>query len=225
MDGEVPTIDYLSLFSTEHVKRSPALACLSNACRDYGFFNLVNHGIPEGVIERTLSSIGEFYEHAQLQEKSKYSKRDPTAKVLWDGRYHGGVIAREHLKLLARPEIHCPPNHPSVRESMEDFQTRFHQVKLGLARAMSIILGQKESYIETALDLESGFDVVANNSYPPNSNSKGTTRLPEHTDPGFIISLIQDMDGGLQILTHQGKWNNIHIPPNAILIQLGDHLE
>ncbi|CAI0623763.1 unnamed protein product [Linum tenue] len=49
--------------------------------------------------------------------------------------------------------------------------------------------------------------------------------LAEHTDPGFIISLIQDMDGGLQILTHQGQWINVHIPPNAILIQLGDQLE
>ncbi|CAI0544590.1 unnamed protein product [Linum tenue] len=33
------------------------------------------------------------------------------------------------------------------------------------------------------------------------------------------------MDGGLQILTHQGKWINVHIPPHAILIQLGDQLE
>ncbi|CAI0544589.1 unnamed protein product [Linum tenue] len=49
--------------------------------------------------------------------------------------------------------------------------------------------------------------------------------LAEHTDPGFIVSLVQDMDGGLQILTHQGKWINVHIPPHAILIQLGDQLE
>ncbi|CAN1292743.1 2-oxoglutarate-dependent dioxygenase 19 [Linum perenne] len=225
VDGQVPTIDYLSLFSTDHVKCSAALARLSTACQDYGFFNLVNHGIPDGVIEGALSGIAEFYEQVEVYEKNKYSKGDPKAKILWDARYHGGYIAREHLKLLARPELHCPPNPPSLREVVEDYMTRFHQVKLGLARAMSIILGQKESYIETSLDLESGFDVVANNSYPPNVSSKGTTRLPEHTDPGFIISLIQDMDGGLQILTHQGKWINVHIPPNAILIQLGDHLE
>ncbi|CAN1199144.1 2-oxoglutarate-dependent dioxygenase 19 [Linum perenne] len=176
VDGQVPTIDYLSLFSTDHVKCSAALARLSTACQDYGFFNLVNHGIPDGVIEGALSGIAEFYEQVEVHEKNK--------------------------------------------EAVEDYMTRFHQVKLGLARAMSIILGQKESYIETSLNLESGFDVVANNSYPPNVSSKGTTRLPEHTDPGFIISLIQDMDGGLQILTHQGKWINVHIPPNAILIQI-----
>ncbi|CAN1199139.1 2-oxoglutarate-dependent dioxygenase 19 [Linum perenne] len=115
VDGQVPTIDYLSLFSTDHVKCSAALARLSTACQDYGFFNLVNHGIPDGVIEGALSGIAEFYEQVEVHEKNKYSKGDPKAKILWDARYHGGYIAREHLKLLARPELHCPPNPPSLR--------------------------------------------------------------------------------------------------------------
>ncbi|CAN0928502.1 Flavanone 3-dioxygenase 2 [Linum grandiflorum] len=223
-DEEIPTIDYFSLFSPDPIKRSDALACLSTACEDYGFFNLVNHGIPGGVIDRALRRIGEFFEENDVEEKSKYRKGDPKARILWDARCHVGEN-REHLKLLARPQLHCPPNPPSFREALGDYVTKFHQVKLGLARAMSTILGQEQSYIETAFDLESGFDVAAMNRYPPNFESKGTMGLPEHTDPGFIISLIQDMDGGLQILTHQGKWVNVHIPPNAILIQLGDQLE
>ncbi|CAN1234629.1 Protein DMR6-LIKE OXYGENASE 1, partial [Linum perenne] len=174
MDEEIPTIDYFSLFSPDLITRSDALARLSIACEDYGFFNLVNHGIPNRVMEAALSGIGEFFEHIGVEEKSKYRKGDPKARILWDARCH---------------------------------------------------TGQHESYIETTLDLESGFDVAAMNRYPPNFESKGTMGLAEHTDPGFIISLIQDMDGGLQILTHQGKWVNVHIPPYAILIQLGDQLE
>ncbi|CAI0396066.1 unnamed protein product [Linum tenue] len=111
------------------------------------------------------------------------------------------------------------------REALGEYQTKFHDVKLGLARAMSLNLGQEVSYIENAFSLESGLDVAAMNFYPPNLNSKGTIRLADHTDPGFIISLVQNLDGGLQILTHQGKWVNVHIPPNAILIQVGEHLE
>lgn len=95
----------------------------------------------------------------------------------------------------------------------------------GLARAMSKNLGFEENYIETAFNLKSGFDVMAMNLYPPNSRSKGTLNLPEHTDPGFVITLVQDVNGGLQILSHKGKWINVYIPHHAILIQLGDHLE
>ncbi|CAN0928504.1 2-oxoglutarate-dependent dioxygenase 19 [Linum grandiflorum] len=224
VDEEIPTIDYFSLISPNPIKRSGVLAYLSTACEDYGFFNLVNHGIPNRVMEDALRTIGEFFEENDVEEKSKYRKNDPKAKILWDVRCHAGEN-REHLKLLARPQLHCPSNPSSFRKALDDYVTRFHQVKLGLARAISTILGQEESYIATAFDLEFGFDVAAMNRYPPNFESKGTMGLAEHTDPGFIISLIQDVDGGLQILTHQGKWVNVHIPRNAILIQLGDQLE
>jgi len=95
----------------------------------------------------------------------------------------------------------------------------------GLARSVSTTLGFEEDYIEKELNLKSGFDVMAMNLYPPNSRSKGVIGIPEHTDPGFVVTLVQDVDGGLQILSHQGKWINVYIPHHAILIQLGDHLE
>ncbi|CAL1411200.1 unnamed protein product [Linum trigynum] len=223
-DEEIPTIDYFSLFSDDPDRRSTALDCLSTACEHYGFFNLVNHGIPAGVIGGALRGIADFFEQTTVEEKSKYKKGDPGARILWDARCHAGEN-REHLKLLTRPTFHCPPNPPSFREALREYERRFHEVKMGLARAMSLILVHEESYIEKAFDLESGFDVAAMNRYPPNFQSKGTLGLAEHTDPGFIISLIQDTDGGLQILTHQGQWIDVHIPPNAILIQLGDQLE
>ncbi|CAI0395812.1 unnamed protein product [Linum tenue] len=224
IDEEIPAIDYFSLFSGDPVQRSKALDCLSTACEHYGFFNLVNHGVPDGVIEGALSGIADFFEQTSVEEKSKYKKGDPKARILWDARSHSGEN-REHLKLLARPTFHCPPNPPSFREALGEYERRVHEVSLGLGRAMSLILGQEESYIENAFNLESGFNVAAMNRYPPNFQSKGTMGLAEHTDPGFIISLVQNMDGGLQILTHQGQWINVHIPPNTILIQLGDQLE
>lgn len=98
-------------------------------------------------------------------------------------------------------------------------------IVVGLARAVSETLGFEENYIEKEFNLKSGFDVMAMNLYPPNSRSKGAIGIPEHTDPGFVVSLVQDVDGGLQILSHQGKWINAYIPHHAILIQLGDHLE
>jgi len=99
------------------------------------------------------------------------------------------------------------------------------RVVIGLARAVSKNLGFEEHLLEKALELKSGFDVMAMNLYPPNVKSKGFVGLPEHTDPGFIITLVQDVNGGLQILSHKGNWINTYIPYRAILIQLGDQLE
>ncbi|TYI38786.1 hypothetical protein ES332_A02G053000v1 [Gossypium tomentosum] len=63
------------------------------------------------------------------------------------------------------------------------------------------------------------------NLYPPSLQSKGSIGLAEHTDPGFFVSLIQDVNGGLQMLSHKGNWITVNIPRNSIFISIGDHLE
>jgi len=112
-----------------------------------------------------------------------------------------------------------------IRKILEEYHKAMRNIVAGLAGAVSTTLGFEEKYIEKELNLKSGFDVMAMNLYPPNSRSKGVIGIPEHTDPGFVVTLVQDVDGGLQILSHQGNWINVYIPHHAILIQLGDHLE
>ncbi|XP_057986596.1 2-oxoglutarate-dependent dioxygenase 19-like [Hevea brasiliensis] len=136
-----------------------------------------------------------------------------------------GFFYVEYLKAVAHPHFHCPPKPLGFSEALEEYFKRFQDVKIGLARAISKILGCEETYIEKAFKLESGFDVSAMNLYPSNLESKGSTGVASHTDPGFFVSLIQDFNGGLQVLSQNGKWINIYITRNAFLIQLGDHLE
>ncbi|KDP43091.1 hypothetical protein JCGZ_25277 [Jatropha curcas] len=224
VDDEIPTIDYLNLFHDDPDQRSKVLQHLSKACDEYGFFYLVNHGIPDSVIEGTLKGIADFFELTKEEEKREHQKRTTNNKIMWDQNSHSGEN-REYLKVIAHPELYCPNKPLGFREALEEYFKRFQDVKIGLARAISKILGFEESYIEKALKLESGFDVAAMNLYPPNFQSKGSTGIPSHTDPGFIVSLIQDVNGGLQVLSHNGKWINVYIPRNAFLIQLGDHLE
>ena len=94
-----------------------------------------------------------------------------------------------------------------------------------MAKAMSRALGFEECYIEKALDLKSGLDVFATNLYPPNFMSKGRMGLVDHTDPGLFVSLIQDVNGGLQVLSHDAKWVDVNMLPSSIFIIFSDHLE
>lgn len=110
-------------------------------------------------------------------------------------------------------------------DAMNEYFKRLREVVHGLGQAVSKTLGMEEVFIEKAFKLESGFDVSAMNLYPPNFQSKGAVGVPDHTDPGFFVSLIQDVNGGLQVLSHSGKWINVNMPPNAIFINVGDQLE
>lgn len=108
---------------------------------------------------------------------------------------------------------------------MEEYFKGLREVVQGLGKAVSKALGFEECYIEKAFKLGTGFDVSAMNLYPPNFRSKGSIGVPDHTDPGFFVSLIQDVNGGLQVFSNDGNCINVNMPPNAIFINLGDHLE
>ncbi|QCE03036.1 Isopenicillin N synthase-like [Vigna unguiculata] len=223
-DDEIPTVDYSLLFSNNPNQQLHALQCLRHACLEYGFFYLVNHSIPDEVHENMLKGISDFFNETTLDERKIYSKKSPSDKMRWELNSYSGEN-REYLKVVAHPQYHFPSKPSGFSKTLEEYGKAMRRVEIGLARAVSKTLGFEEQFIEKELELKSGFDVMAMNLYPPNAKSNGAVGLSEHTDPGFIISLIQDINGGLQILSHKGNWINAYIPHHAILIQLGDQLE
>ncbi|XP_054788323.1 2-oxoglutarate-dependent dioxygenase 19-like [Prosopis cineraria] len=225
-DDEIPTVDYSLLLSDDPLQQSLVLERLGQACCNFGFFYLVNHGIPDRVPDNLFKGISEFFDPMNSDERKLYRKKDPRERIRGDissSNSHGDN--REYLKVMTHPQCHFPSHPFGFSEVLGEYHKEMRNIVEGLARAMSKALGFEENYIEKAFNLESGFDVSALNLYPPNHASKGHVGIGDHTDPGFIITLMQDVDGGLQILSHNGKWLNAYIPYHAILIQLGDHLE
>ncbi|KAF3440137.1 hypothetical protein FNV43_RR18415 [Rhamnella rubrinervis] len=225
-DDEIPTIDYQLLFSHDPEQHSKALDELARVCEDYGFFYLVNHGIPESVIERALEGISEFFNLTD-EEKREYEMKDSTDRIRWGLGFSPGdhqTVQREYLKVLPHPNFQGPSKPPGFSEALEKYYKRDREVTLNLARAVSKTLGYEESYLEKVFELENGTDVSAMNVYPPWFESSTPIGLPAHFDAGYLVSLVQNVNGGLQAL-HKGKWINVNMPPNSIFINNGDHLE
>ncbi|KAM1135779.1 hypothetical protein TB1_033288 [Malus domestica] len=221
---EIPTIDYLMLFSNDFDERSKALENLGHVCKDFGFFYLVNHGISNGVFEGVFKGISDFFNPEEIEDRKQYEKKSPTDRIRWGLRSSPGEN-REYLKVIAHPQFHCPSKPAGFSDALEEYFKASREIVKGLGKAVSKGLGFEECYVEKAFKLESGFDMSAMNLYPPNFRSKGSIGVPDHTDPGFFVSLIQDVNGGLQILSNSGQCINVNIPHNAIFINLGDHLE
>ena len=110
------------------------------------------------------------------------------------------------------------------REILQEYSTRLREVGINLLRGISKSLGLEESYIEKAMDLESGYDFFTANDYLPRVSAPNIFGQFPHTDPGLLILLMQNISGGLQ-LEHKGKWVNANLNPNCIIVNLADHLE
>ncbi|EXC32442.1 Leucoanthocyanidin dioxygenase [Morus notabilis] len=183
------------------------------------------HCPPKPADFSVFKGISDFFDPIEVEDRRQYEKKNPTDRIRWGLRSSPGEN-REYLKVVAHPRFHCPPKPADFSEAMEEYFKRLREVVRGLGKAVSKTLGFEECYIEKAFNLESGFDVSAMNLYPPNFQSKGAVGVPDHTDPGFFVSLVQDVNGGLQILSNAGNWIDVYdMPPNAIFINLGDHLE
>ena len=93
-----------------------------------------------------------------------------------------------------------------------------------LLRGISESLELEANYIEKALNVEQGLQVIAANYYPPCPQPESAMGMPPHSDHGLLTVLIHNGISGLQV-QHQGKWVNVNGIPNSFLVNVGDHLE
>ncbi|RVX10650.1 Protein SRG1 [Vitis vinifera] len=69
---QLPTIDMKHLIMSETA--GSELEKLHSTCKEWGFFQLVNHGVSSSLMEKLKSEIGEFYK-LPLEERMKYKMR------------------------------------------------------------------------------------------------------------------------------------------------------
>ncbi|KAG6406766.1 hypothetical protein SASPL_134376 [Salvia splendens] len=70
----LPVIDYSALTSADPHQRSKAVAELAAACADWGFFILVNHGVPEELIASLFTTVREFFSLPDDEKKQYHAK-------------------------------------------------------------------------------------------------------------------------------------------------------
>jgi len=69
----IPTIDLSGLEDSN--RRSAVVDKVGRACREFGFFQVVNHGVPLEVLDRTIGGIKGFHE-LPTEEKMRWYRRE-----------------------------------------------------------------------------------------------------------------------------------------------------
>ncbi|KAL3620964.1 hypothetical protein CASFOL_035876 [Castilleja foliolosa] len=225
----LPTVDFSLLTSTDLDQRSKAIHLLGKACEEWGFFVLVNHGIPETLLKGIIDASWEYYELPE-EEKHRYEAKTPLDPIktgsgnLVNNTNQRVQLWRDFVKTYVHPEFHCPPKPQILRDILFEFSEKTRLVARKLIQGVGENLGFEEGYIDEALEMDSMFQVFAANFYPRCPHPEQAIGIPSHTDPGLFTFLIHNGVDGLQI-EHDGWWFNADSPPNSILVVVGDHLE
>ncbi|KAH7833207.1 hypothetical protein Vadar_004109 [Vaccinium darrowii] len=178
-------------------------------------------------MKEALEGCNQFF-NLPMEEKMEFEGKDIWKPI----RFGTGVDVnvekffywRDFLKAYVHPQFNFPNKPKGFRETGEEYCKRAREVITELLKGISESLGLEESYIEKAMNLESGWQMFVTNLYPICPQPELAMGLPSHTDHGLLTLLIANEIGGLQI-QRNGKWLNVNPLPNCLLVNTSDHLQ
>ncbi|XWS66790.1 hypothetical protein CRYUN_Cryun05aG0231100 [Craigia yunnanensis] len=232
---KLPVIDFAEL---QGPNQSQILNSLSSACEEYGFFQVVNHGIPIEVI-RSMIDVSTRFFALPYEERAKYMSSDMTSPVRYGTSLNQSKDAvfswRDFLKLVCHPLSDVLPHWPSspmdfreltatyAKETKYLFQRITEAIleSLGLWGATQDKTPEDDEILKQFHD---GSQLMVLNCFPPCPEPDLTLGMPPHSDYGFLTLLLQDEVEGLQI-QYKGKWITVEPMANSFVINVGDHLE
>ncbi|KAJ4955698.1 hypothetical protein NE237_012481 [Protea cynaroides] len=203
---------------------------IGDACRSYGFFQVINHGVPLELTEK-MQEIAQDFFNLPLDEKLKYYSDDPSKTMRLSTSFNVKKETvhnwRDYLRLHCYPledYVQEWPTQPSsFKEVVSTYCRQVRQLGFRLLQEISESLGLEREYLKVVLG-EQG-QHMAINYYPPCPEPELTYGLPGHTDPNTLTILLQDQQvTGLQVFI-DGKWLAVHPHPNAFVINIGDQLQ
>ncbi|XP_017975216.1 PREDICTED: 1-aminocyclopropane-1-carboxylate oxidase homolog 1 [Theobroma cacao] len=221
----IPVID-LEGVKKDPITRKEIVEKVGNGSRKWGFFQVVNHGIPESVLEEMMDGIRRFFEQ-DLEVKKQYYTRDYSKPVVYNSNFdlYTGLAVnwRDTFFSLMAPNPPKMEDLPAVcRDIMVAYSKQVQNLGYLLLELLSEALGLKPDHLKD-MDCGRGLAMLCH-YYPACPQSELALGTSKHADNDFVTVLLQDHIGGLQVL-HEDKWIDVPPTPGALLINIGDLLQ
>uniref|UniRef100_A0A0A0K745 Fe2OG dioxygenase domain-containing protein n=2 Tax=Cucumis sativus TaxID=3659 RepID=A0A0A0K745_CUCSA len=193
--------------------------------QEFGFFQVINHGVSKALVEETMRVSREFHAMSSEDKEMECSKDPNKSCLIYSStpNYEKEELHlwKDSLRLICYPNLNknvqfWPQNPPKFREVMEAYLVVMKKFSLEILEVLSEGLGLEKEYFSGGMSNNPEFLV---HHYPPCPNPSLTLGLNKHADPTVITILFQDVNG-LQFLK-DGEWIDVDPLPDAFLVNLG----
>lgn len=218
----IPEIDISQL------RHADTLAELDRACRDWGFFQITSHGIPDAVIAAVFDQAHAFF-GLTLDDKRNIMRTRENPWGFYDRELTKNVVDLKQVYDFGpgdgasiRPQ--WPDQLPAFRVAVQKYYWYCQQLAYRLLAAISTNLGMSPGYLSRGFGRRHT-SFLRLNYYPVSRVSPATSRtrlgVGQHTDAGALTLLLQDAQHGLQVF-RDGQWHMVEPRRDAIVVNLGD---
>ncbi|XP_059629308.1 1-aminocyclopropane-1-carboxylate oxidase homolog 1-like [Cornus florida] len=220
----IPLVDLSGIKSELH--RPKIVQQIREAAKTWGFFQVINHGLPVSMLDETIAAIKAFHDQPP-EVKAKHYKREEGRGVMYTSNndlYRSKAASwHDSLQVWTGPE---PPNAEEIpvvcRREVVEWDIHAKMVSETVMELLCEGLG-----LEAAKFKELTFSdarVFLGHCYPYCPQPDLTLGITSHTDPSFMTVLLQNQVHGLQV-KHGEEWVDVKPLPGGLIINIGDFLQ
>jgi len=241
----IPVIDLAPDFAKRPAARAATAAELGRALQDVGFFVIVNHGIPQTLIDAAFAEARRF--HAQpMEAKLALRMNEHNNGYMMLGRYavwtsdvnandkpdlnEAFFVKRERAsddplvragRRFAGPN-QWPANLPGFRETVLAYTDAVDALGRRLLPLCAMAIDLPPDTFDGAF-AESQFSFRLTH-YPPVAAEPNQFAIAPHTDANFMTFLAQSEVPGLQVRLPDATWADVPYVPGSFAVNSGDML-
>lgn len=238
----VPAID-LGGFRSDRGELERVAREIGQAARGIGFFSIVNHGLPPGLIDAVFAEARAFFSlpYAKKMEITVNNSKDyrgyvqigdetldPTKAPDLKECFNAGpdLAANDPDVVAGKPFAAANqwPESPSFKATLKTYHAAALELVVLIHRAFAIDLGIDERYFDDRFSRAVG--ILRLLRYPPHPAAFDGSQFGAgtHTDYGNLTLLAQDEIGGLEVRSRDGTWIDVPPAPGALVCNIGDCL-
>lgn len=226
--SSIPVIDIqtLTLGDSTHSE----LDKLHSASKQWGFFQVVNHGVSASLLEDLEREIEDFFKLPLKEKKKLWQQPDnhegfgqlfvasEVQKLDWSDMFY---ITTLPMKLRKTQLFEDLP--PKLRGTLETYSREVKKLAMTILSQMAKALKMDDEEMRDLFN--NGVQSMRLNYYPPCPEPDKAIGFTPHSDADALTILYQlNETEGLQI-RKDGKWVSVKPLPNAFVVNIGDIME
>jgi isopenicillin N synthase-like dioxygenase len=204
------------------------------ACREWGFFQVVGHGIDAQLLGALQRQVRAFFA-LPVEAKRAVSRSEENPWGYYDRELTKNT--RDWKEIFDFAAMSCgrsvprwPSGLPGFEETLVDYYRACENVAARLLRIISNNLGMAPDALDgyfarghSSFTRLNHYPVCANPARPAGltTPTEGHLGVNYHTDPGAVTLLLQDEQPGLEVFRN-GRWSLVEPLRDALVVNVGD---
>lgn len=239
-DRAIPVVDLSKFVNGNADERQQFVLDLGKAFHEVGFVGVINHGVPQQIVDDFYDASKEFFSlPVEVKKRHEVSGLAGQRGYTSFGKEHakqskvadlkeffqiGQFVASDHPLKSEYPDNVFVDEVPRFSQLGKDLYQAFEKSGAQLLRAIALYLDLDENYFDK--HIEKGNSILRAIHYPPiTQEPESAIRAEQHEDINLITLLVGASAGGLQILTAEDEWVDAIPGENEIVINVGDMLQ